>query len=331
MTAVFRRRRKGTDSGPDSGPDTTVPGGTSAHTGAPDADAGAGSAPGVDASTVDAGPVAVPAGGKTPRPDGPWDVTEVEDSARGRVDLGGMLVPGTAGTQLRIDLDKTTSRVVSATLVHQESTLQLQAFAAPRTTGVWDDIRSEIRTGITGQGGLTQETQGAFGTELHVRLPVRLPDGRPGAQPLRFLGVDGPRWFLRGVLSGPAAHDAARAEILEKIFRRVVVVRGGEAMSPREQIPLRLPVGAVAQQVAAAAAAAGGGSGAAPAGAATDAATDAPSAEPVGEAVAVPAVDPVTDAAVDPEPPTAEPPTTEPPTAERAAPTPEPEGGSDLR
>jgi hypothetical protein len=61
------------------------------------------------------------------------------------------------------------------------------------------------------------------------------------SQPARFIGVDGPRWFLRGLMTGVAATDPQQARTLEDVFRGVVVVRGGEAMAPRDLLPLRLP------------------------------------------------------------------------------------------
>ncbi len=55
--------------------------------------------------------------------------------------------------------------------------------------------------------------------------------------------MDGPRWFLRGVLTGRPATDPSgdAAEPLMSLFRNIVVVRGTEAMAPRDPIPLRLP------------------------------------------------------------------------------------------
>jgi hypothetical protein len=55
------------------------------------------------------------------------------------------------------------------------------------------------------------------------------------------MGVDGPRWFLRAVISGPAATDAELAAPLVDIVRSVVVVRDDEARPPREALPLRVP------------------------------------------------------------------------------------------
>ena len=60
---------------------------------------------------------------------------------------------------------------------------------------------------------------------------------------MRFLGVDGPRWFLRALIAGPLATDAAAAEDFEEAFRHVVVVRGTEPLPVKEPVPLQLPAG----------------------------------------------------------------------------------------
>jgi hypothetical protein len=184
---------------------------------------------------------------------GPLDVAEVDDDLN-RIDLGALRLLGREGMELRLEVEEKTQRVIAATVALQGSTLQLQAFAAPRTLGVWDDIRGEIATQVTKQGGTADEVPGVFGRELIARIPVRTADGRTGHQASRFVGVDGPRWFLRGVFGGPAAHDPAAAEALEDVLRSCVVVRGGEAMAPRDLLPLTLPAGAARPAGAAAAA-----------------------------------------------------------------------------
>jgi len=65
-------------------------------------------------------------------------------------------------------------------------------------------------------------------------------------RPIRFVGVDGPRWFLRGLLAGAAAADPAAAAPLEAVFREVVVVRGEHPVPPRDLLELRLPAEAAA-------------------------------------------------------------------------------------
>jgi hypothetical protein len=174
------------------------------------------------------------------RSGGPFDVTEV-DGRDGRVDLGALWMRGVPGMELRLEIDQESQQVNAATAVLGDSALQLQAFAAPRSGGLWHDIRGEIAAAVEEQGGTAEEHEGSLGTELRTRMPSTGPDGRTVFAPATFLGVDGPRWFLRGVLSGRAAIDEGAAGPLLEVFTAAVVVRGTEPMAPRELLPLALP------------------------------------------------------------------------------------------
>ncbi|WP_421734038.1 DUF3710 domain-containing protein [Cellulomonas sp.] len=171
---------------------------------------------------------------------GPWDASQVDDDVP-RVDLGAILVPGVQGMELRMEIDKATDVVSAASILIDGSSLQVQAFAAPRTEGIWDEIRAEIAESVTQQGGSADDLPGPFGRELLARLPVRTPEGRTGHRPARFVGADGPRWFVRGVITGRAAVDPAAATALEQLFAGIVVVRGTDARPPRDLLTLRLP------------------------------------------------------------------------------------------
>jgi len=174
------------------------------------------------------------------RDQGPWDVSEVADRGD-RLDVGALWLPRRDGMELRMEVDKNTQLVTAASLQLHGSALQVQVFAAPRSDGIWDDIRAEIAESVTKQGGSVDDLPGPFGRELLARLPVRTAEGRTGHRPARFIGHDGPRWFLRGVLSGRAAVDPERARELEALFADVVVVRGSEPRVPRDLLPLTLP------------------------------------------------------------------------------------------
>ncbi|HEY5836593.1 DUF3710 domain-containing protein [Streptomyces sp.] len=174
-----------------------------------------------------------------PRPDGPWDVSEVKQPGDGRVDLGGLFVPGVDGMELRVEVAG--ESIVAATVVLRDSAVQLQAFAAPKSEGIWGEVREEIASGITQQGGIVDEVEGPLGWELRAQVPVQLPDGTNGVQLVRFVGCDGPRWFLRGVISGQGAVQPAAAGVLEAVFRDTVVVRGEAPMAPRDPVVLKLP------------------------------------------------------------------------------------------
>lgn len=174
------------------------------------------------------------------RSNGPWDVSEV-DGRDGRLDLGALWMRGVPSMELRLEVDQQTQVVNAATAVIGDSALQLQAFAAPRTAGLWEDIRAEIAAAVEQQGGTAEEHESDLGSQLRTRMPSAGPDGRTVFAPATFVGVDGPRWFLRGVLSGRAAIDEAAAAPLLEVFRAAVVVRGTEPMAPRELLPLSLP------------------------------------------------------------------------------------------
>jgi hypothetical protein len=196
-----------------------------------DASADEAAAPGSAGATS-----AVPGRGAT----GPFDVSEIKDQD-GYVDLGALLIAPAEGLQLRLEVEEATQRVVAVTMDLNGSSLQLQAFAAPRSEGLWDEIREQIGQSVGSQGGQIEEIQGGFGTELLAKLPAGGADGSLGYRVARFIGVDGPRWFLRGVFGGEAAVDRDAAAGLESLFRQIVVVRGENPMPPRDLLQLRLP------------------------------------------------------------------------------------------
>lgn len=176
---------------------------------------------------------------------GPLDEAEA-NAVRPYVDLGGVKIVPREGLQLRLEVEEGGGRVVAIGLDYAGSSLQVQPFAAPRTTGLWHEIRHQIAEQIAKQGGTTSLTIGPFGPELRADIPA-VAAGQPGTTRIaRFIGVDGPRWFLRGVISGAGAVDAEAAAQVEELFRSIVVVRGNTPMPPRDLIPLTPPPSAEA-------------------------------------------------------------------------------------
>ena len=164
---------------------------------------------------------------------GPYDISEAPDQAR--LDLGSLQIPAVSDVEVRVQAnpDGVIQQVV---LVHGDNALQLGVFAAPRTEGIWDEVRGEILASLSRDGATVQEAEGEYGVEL--RATIRTPDGP--AQ-LRFVGIDGPRWMVRGVYQGAAAADPAAAGPLAECLSGLVVDRGQEAKPVREPLPLRLP------------------------------------------------------------------------------------------
>jgi hypothetical protein len=175
---------------------------------------------------------------------GPLDVQEA-NAVRPYVDLGGVKIPPREGLGLRLEVEEGTGRVVAVGLDFADSSLQVQPFAAPRSSGLWHEIREQIEQQILAQGGTTRVVDGVFGPELLAQIPAQAGPGQPPVNRIaRFIGVDGPRWFLRGVISGDGALDPQVGAAMEELFRSVVVVRGSSPMPPRDLIPLQMPQGA---------------------------------------------------------------------------------------
>src|SRR5262249_51375417 len=175
---------------------------------------------------------------------GPWDVNDDVPPAE-RIDFGSMQVPVTAGCEVQVSMAD--DQVAWITVVRGDSGLQLQAFAAPKTGGLWADVRQEIAAEVAKTGGPSGEADGPFGVEGHARPGAR--DGVPGAaggvRRVGSRGGDGPRGSLRGVIGGPAARRAEIAAPLEQVFADVVVARGDHPVPPRDMLEIRLPAEAL--------------------------------------------------------------------------------------
>lgn len=189
----------------------------------------------VDDQAVDLPPAdeAPPDPAGPPPPQGPWDVADAPERPD-RLDLGALrlVLPPDTAVQFEVGPDGARPAVmIGAGVVH------LSAFAAPRNSGLWDEARSSIAEAIRAQGGSVEEASGPFGPELRARVP----DDRHELHPVRYVGVDGPRWLLRADFTDRAALEPAVAAPLEEVVREAVVVRGSEAMAPGDLLPVAVP------------------------------------------------------------------------------------------
>ncbi len=169
---------------------------------------------------------------------GPFDSSEVIQ-LRPSIDFGALQLPVREDVTLKLEVDEASSRIVALTIDHQGSSLQLQAFSAPGSAGIWHEIRKTLDESILAQGGKTETIVGPLGPELNAQIPSKGGDYRLA----KFIGVDGPKWFLRGVISGLALADTLAMTYMIDIFRSVVVVRGSSPMPPKELLQLVAPVG----------------------------------------------------------------------------------------
>jgi hypothetical protein len=170
---------------------------------------------------------------------GPFDITELVQ-VRPSIDFGAIQMPLRDDVVYKLEVEEATSKIVALTVEHNGSALQLQAFSAPASDGVWHEIRSSLEQSILDQNGRTEQVVGPLGPELNAQIPN--VDG--GFRLAKFIGVDGPKWFLRGVISGLALGDVLSMSHVIDIFRSVAVVRGSQPMPPKGLLELVAPAGA---------------------------------------------------------------------------------------
>jgi hypothetical protein len=152
------------------------------------------------------------------------------------VDLGAMILPAMPDVEIQVQAQQDTGAITQVTLVSGNAGVQVQPFAAPRSGGMWDDVRGQIRASINQGGGLVEEVDGSFGREVNAQIKQE-----NGMQPVRFVAIEGDRWLLRAVFLGTAARSGPDADKLEEYVRSITVVRGEDAMPAGGALPLRLP------------------------------------------------------------------------------------------
>ncbi len=197
-----------------------------------------------DLDEIDAEMTQEPGSATYDRSHGPFDESEVDlaDQDLPRLDLGSLRIPGLPGIGVQVEADTNTQEVKAITAMAEDGAVQLQVFAAPRSEGLWDELRAEMHAEIGATAGAeVVEGEGFFGAELRAVLPARTPEGTQVLQPVRFTGIDGPRWLLRAVFLGKAAVEPDPTDGLHQLVRETIVVRGPDARAPRDPLPLTLP------------------------------------------------------------------------------------------
>jgi hypothetical protein len=173
--------------------------------------------------------------------DGPFDVADFEDDGVPRIDLGSVKVPVPDGSQVQVEMDPETGGVRAVHVVTEQGQITVSAYAAPRSGGLWREVSAELADQLRADGAKVTIGRGVWGLEISAIV---------GDVSLRFVGIDRPRWMLRGVIAGPQSEAAAAVEVLRGIVRRTIVDRGDAPMPVRTPLTITLPE-AVAEHIAA--------------------------------------------------------------------------------
>ena len=175
-----------------------------------------------------------------PATNGPFDIADAQDDGVPRIDLGSVKVPVPDGSQVQVEMDPETGGVRAVHVVTEPGQVTVSAYAAPRSGGLWKDVGNELGEQLRQDGAKVTIGMGEWGIELSAIV---------GEVALRFIGVDGPRWMLRGVIAGPQTLAAQAPGVLREIVRRTIVDRGEAPMPVRTPLTITLP-DAVAEHIA---------------------------------------------------------------------------------
>lgn len=156
--------------------------------------------------------------------------------ADGFLDLGAVAVPLLEGLEISVNIDEKSMRGVGLRLTYGASIADVQIFARARNELMWPTTRDEMVLALSQQQVASQIVMGAFGSEVQCTMPTVNLDGNNMMQPVRFLGVDGDRWFMRIAISGAATVDPVDIEKMDALLSQLAVARGDQAMAPGEPL-----------------------------------------------------------------------------------------------
>lgn len=168
---------------------------------------------------------------------GPRDVSEV-DTSIGYVDHGCVLVPRIEGLRIAPLGSLTDGKAAGIRIGLGTSLIEVEVYAAPRSGGVWTEVRHSLRELAQSMGASVTSSTGRYGVEQQISIPVNLPDGGKGQTLVREIGHEGPRWMSRIKILGEAVTDPQTAHRCEMVIDRLVIVRGSEPRARLEHLPV---------------------------------------------------------------------------------------------
>ncbi|WP_143517416.1 DUF3710 domain-containing protein [Pseudonocardia sp. MH-G8] len=165
---------------------------------------------------------------------GPHDGDDLDPEATdamGRVDFGALRVPVPSRGKVTVE-PTANGRMQAVHITMPEGRLSVSALAAPKSSKLWPELSREIDASLRDGGATVRSFSGDWGRELHATS---------GAATSVFVGVDGARWMLYGVATGPSSQAEALDGELRRVLRGTVVMRGKSPYPVRTILPLVVP------------------------------------------------------------------------------------------
>ena len=169
---------------------------------------------------------------------GPRDWADADED-EDLVDMGAIRLPAIEGMQVTL-IPSTGTELDTVVAALGGSSIELRAFAAPRSGKLWPQVREDLVAELGRIGARTQELKLGERIEIAALVPAQNP-AVDGNIAMRVLGFDGPRWFLRAVITGPAATEQRARAAIDEIVCGMVVYRDGAPHPPRDVLPLHSP------------------------------------------------------------------------------------------
>jgi hypothetical protein len=176
--------------------------------------------------------------------DGPFDIEDFDDpevAIVGRHDLGAVLIPENEAAELAVEVNQQGVPTM-AWMVTSNGRYNVTAYAAPKAGGLWREVVTEVAESLRREAADVRIEDGPWGREVVGHMT-----NGPEPVVMRFVGVDGYRWMVRGAAVGSPDNAEAIARDLRSALSDTVVRRGDSPQPVRNMLPLQLSEALVAR------------------------------------------------------------------------------------
>jgi len=169
--------------------------------------------------------------------EGPFDIEDFDDpesATVGRHDLGAVLIPVDESAELAVEVNPQGVPTM-VWMVTPNGRYNVTAYAAPKTGKLWREVITEVAESLRNEGAQVTFEEGPWGREV-----VGLMTKGPEPLVMRFIGVDGYRWMIRGAaVAAPDTAEAIASDVRNSLTD-TVVRRGDTPLPVRYMLPLEL-------------------------------------------------------------------------------------------
>ena len=169
---------------------------------------------------------------------GPRDWADADED-EDLVDMGAIRLPAIEGMQVTL-IPSTGTELDTVVAALGGSSIELRAFAAPRSGKLWPQVREDLVAELGRIGARTQELKLGERIEIAALVPAQNP-AVDGNIAMRVLGFDGPRWFLRAVITARPPPSSVHAQLSMRLCAAWWFIATAPHTRPVTYCPCTLP------------------------------------------------------------------------------------------